>query len=79
VSGTAAGQDALVRTIIELGRALRLSTTAEGIETTLQWDTLRRLGCGAGQGYFFARPLPVLAATDHLAAQATQRRLTGTR
>ena len=79
VSGTAAGQDALVRTIIELGRALRLSTTAEGIETTLQWDTLRRLGCGAGQGYLFARPLPVLAATDHLAAQATQRRLTGTR
>jgi diguanylate cyclase (GGDEF)-like protein len=68
VSGTADGDVALVRTVIELGRALGLSTTAEGIETAVQRDQLRQLGCQSGQGYLFARPLSAPAATDHLAA-----------
>jgi len=47
----------LVHAIIEIGRALGLTTIAEGIETTAELRRLRELGCGFGQGFLFARPL----------------------
>ena len=31
---------------------------AEGIETAEQAAALRELGCGFGQGFLYARPLP---------------------
>jgi EAL domain-containing protein (putative c-di-GMP-specific phosphodiesterase class I) len=68
VSGMTAGDAPLVRTVVELGHALGLSTTAEGIETAVQRDHLQSLGCQSGQGYFFARPLAAGAATDYLSA-----------
>ncbi|MFZ5481292.1 MAG: putative bifunctional diguanylate cyclase/phosphodiesterase [Myxococcota bacterium] len=46
----------LVRTIIELGRALGLEAVAEGVETPEQLAILRRLGCARAQGYFLAPP-----------------------
>ncbi|HEU4700356.1 MAG TPA: EAL domain-containing protein [Gemmatimonadales bacterium] len=48
----------LARAIIALGDTLRLKTVAEGIETAAQSEALKALGCGLGQGFFFARPLP---------------------
>ena len=52
------GEDgALVRAILEIGKALGVSVVAEGIETPAQAETLRRLGCRLGQGFHFARPL----------------------
>jgi EAL domain-containing protein (putative c-di-GMP-specific phosphodiesterase class I) len=42
---------AIVRSIIELGRTLGLTVTAEGVETPLQQSCLERLGCDRGQGY----------------------------
>jgi diguanylate cyclase (GGDEF)-like protein len=57
---------AIVRTVVELARILRLRTTAEGIETGLQADLLHRLGCVSGQGYHFARPLDVGVVSDFL-------------
>ena len=50
---------AIVRTAIELGKALDVRVIAEGIETRAQLDTLRELGCPLGQGFLFARPLPL--------------------
>jgi diguanylate cyclase (GGDEF)-like protein len=47
---------ALVRAIVALGRALGLHIVAEGIEHDTQRDTVRRLGCQFGQGFLFARP-----------------------
>lgn len=49
---------ALVRTTIELARALGLRVTGEGIETAEQLAQLRALGCNRGQGYYFAHPSP---------------------
>jgi diguanylate cyclase (GGDEF)-like protein len=72
VSGMSAGGAPLVRTIVELGHALGLSTTAEGIETVAQWDRLRQLGCQSGQGYYFARPLSAAAATERLYTGASE-------
>ncbi|MGI9509241.1 MAG: putative bifunctional diguanylate cyclase/phosphodiesterase [Geminicoccaceae bacterium] len=51
----------IVRTIINLGRTLNLSVTAEGIETSQQVDTLTEQGCDLGQGFFLGRPV---AASD---------------
>jgi diguanylate cyclase (GGDEF)-like protein/PAS domain S-box-containing protein len=53
---------AVVRAAIELGRALGVPVIAEGIEDQAQLDTLRELGCALGQGFLFARPLPLADA-----------------
>lgn len=46
------------RAITELGRSLRLTLVAEGIETPEQASALRQLDCHLAQGYLFSRPLP---------------------
>ncbi|WP_206070833.1 EAL domain-containing protein [Nodosilinea sp. P-1105] len=61
----------IIETIMALSRPLNLDTVAEGIETQLQVDWLRRLGYDLGQGYFFSRPLTAEAATDLLARSLT--------
>ncbi len=48
----------VVAGIVNLARALNLSTVAEGIETREQLETLKALGCERGQGYLFSRPVP---------------------
>ncbi|WP_306142413.1 EAL domain-containing protein [Roseibium sp. MMSF_3412] len=47
----------LLRSIIEIGQALELGVTAEGVETREQAEILTRLGCDRLQGYYFARPM----------------------
>lgn len=54
----------IVRAIINLAHALRLSVVAEGIETRTQRDLLYSLQCDYGQGYLFSRPLPEDEAHD---------------
>jgi EAL domain-containing protein (putative c-di-GMP-specific phosphodiesterase class I) len=48
---------AIVQAILELAHALNLQTTAEGVETQAQWESLLKLGCTNGQGYYFCHPL----------------------
>jgi diguanylate cyclase (GGDEF)-like protein len=48
----------LVRAVADLGRTLRLTVVAEGIETADQLDQVRAAGCDAAQGYLLARPMP---------------------
>lgn len=50
--------EALVETVLGLGRKLQLTVVAEGIETDEQLEKLRDMGCGYGQGFLFARPVP---------------------
>jgi diguanylate cyclase len=47
---------AIVRAIVSLASALNLTPVAEGVETSLQLETLLELGCGRAQGYLFSRP-----------------------
>jgi len=49
---------AIVQTIVELARQLRLRVVAEGVETAEQRAVLTRLGCDSAQGYHFFRPMP---------------------
>ena len=46
----------IVRTILDLATSMKMSVVAEGVETDEQLAVLSRMGCGYGQGYFFARP-----------------------
>jgi EAL domain-containing protein (putative c-di-GMP-specific phosphodiesterase class I) len=57
---------ALARTIVELGRGMRLETIAEGIENVEQLEQLRRLDCQLGQGYHFSVPLGDVELTAYL-------------
>jgi diguanylate cyclase (GGDEF)-like protein len=60
---------ALARTIVELGRGMRLETIAEGIESAEQLEQLRRLRCELGQGYHFSKPLEGGELTAYLRRQ----------
>ncbi|MCW6508305.1 sensor domain-containing protein [Lichenifustis flavocetrariae] len=60
---------AIVRAILRLACDLGMRTTAEGIETDSQLETLRFEGCSEGQGYLFGRPVPADQTTLFLAGQ----------
>jgi diguanylate cyclase (GGDEF)-like protein/PAS domain S-box-containing protein len=60
--------DEIVRTVSALARSLGMSVTVEGLETQDQVDRMRILGVDYAQGFFFARPLDVQAATALLHA-----------
>ena len=47
----------IVRTILDLARNLRMDVVAEGTETSADVDSLRGMGCGYAQGYYFSRPV----------------------
>jgi EAL domain-containing protein (putative c-di-GMP-specific phosphodiesterase class I) len=48
----------MVAAVVELGHALGMSVTAEGVETDAQLDGLRSLGCDGAQGFLLCRPVP---------------------
>lgn len=52
-----AKSEEIVRSIITLAQNLHLDVVAEGIETESQLKLLRLLGCRAGQGYLFSKPV----------------------
>jgi EAL domain-containing protein (putative c-di-GMP-specific phosphodiesterase class I) len=69
---TDAGSRTIVETIIALARHLGLATVAEGTETEVQINELRKMGCGFAQGYFYSRPADPIAITELLARMNSQ-------
>lgn len=63
---------AVTNAIIALAESLRLSITAEGIETEEQLNYLRLRGCQEGQGFYFSRPVPAEMITQLLRKQVQQ-------
>jgi diguanylate cyclase (GGDEF)-like protein len=59
-------EGALAAAVIRLGEELGLVTVAEGIEDAAQLERLRQLGCNLGQGFYLARPMPMIQATAML-------------
>jgi diguanylate cyclase (GGDEF)-like protein len=48
----------LLGVVVGLGHALGMRVLAEGVESQMQAETLRALGCDAGQGWRWAKALP---------------------
>ncbi len=65
ISGLTHNQEGetLLRTLVQLGKALSIATFAEGIERQRELSLLKDEHCDSGQGFLFARPLDV-AATE---------------
>lgn len=57
--GNKKNSESLCRTIVDLAASLDMGVVAEGVETTEQAEMLRAMGCQMGQGYHFARPVPL--------------------
>lgn len=51
-------KQAMVASMVTVGRAVGATVIAEGIETAQEYETVKRLGIEWGQGYYFARPAP---------------------
>jgi EAL domain-containing protein (putative c-di-GMP-specific phosphodiesterase class I) len=62
--------ETLIRTLVQLGKALSIETLAEGIEQQQELSLLREEDCDSGQGFLFARPLDVAATEAFLASCA---------
>ena len=65
---------AIVRSAIELARALDVTVVAEGVETEEVLRSLQSIGADIGQGYVIARPLTSGQLDDYLAQQGPARR-----
>ncbi|HEX4564928.1 MAG TPA: bifunctional diguanylate cyclase/phosphodiesterase, partial [Solirubrobacteraceae bacterium] len=50
--------EAIMRSTVDLAHYLDLTAVAEGIERADVLERLTELGCDAGQGYLFAKPMP---------------------
>lgn len=58
---------ALVESIISMAHVLNFKVVAEGVETEEQAKLLQQFNCDAGQGYLWAKPLPIDALRTKLA------------
>ncbi|MBB4040738.1 diguanylate cyclase (GGDEF)-like protein/PAS domain S-box-containing protein [Microvirga flocculans] len=58
--------EAIIATVIRLGKSLNLQVTAEGVETHGQARRLRELGCDHAQGYLYARPMAASQVSELL-------------
>jgi EAL domain-containing protein (putative c-di-GMP-specific phosphodiesterase class I) len=67
-----ASKSPLAEAVIGLGRILGLRVVAEGIETKEQWERLRVLGCGLGQGFHISHPLPAPDFEQLIATSAAE-------
>jgi diguanylate cyclase (GGDEF)-like protein/PAS domain S-box-containing protein len=56
--GLEADDTSIVEAVVRLGHSLGLAVVAEGVESPLQLQRLRELGCDRAQGYLFGRPRP---------------------
>ncbi len=60
---------AIIRSIVSLGKGLGVTITAEGVETEAELSCLRAEGCDEGQGFLFSKARPNAEIISLLAAQ----------
>ncbi|WP_024515833.1 EAL domain-containing protein [Bradyrhizobium sp. Tv2a-2] len=60
---------AIIRSIVSLGKGLGVTITAEGVETEAELSCLRAEGCHEGQGFLFSRARPNEEIVELLRAQ----------
>ncbi len=58
--------EVVVKSIVDLAAALGIMSVAEGVESAAVAAALTAMGCVAGQGWHFAKPMNVASATSWL-------------
>lgn len=66
---------AIVETILSLARSLHMTVVAEGVQNEEQRATLLKLGCEAGQGFLFSKPVAAADAERALACKISAAKL----
>lgn len=56
--GKESGDEAIVESCVDLAHAVGIRAVAEGVETQVQAESLKAMGCDLAQGYHYAKPLP---------------------
>jgi EAL domain-containing protein (putative c-di-GMP-specific phosphodiesterase class I) len=64
----------LLHTLVQLGKALEIETTAEGIERPQDLSLIRDKECDNGQGFLFTRPLSAQDAGSFFSQWRAHRR-----
>jgi EAL domain-containing protein (putative c-di-GMP-specific phosphodiesterase class I) len=70
---TRSDQVAIIQAVLSIARALGMTVTAEGVETVIQKDFLKALGCDSAQGYLFGKPVPFEDLAEIIAEQAAKK------
>ncbi len=65
---------AIVKTIIALGRMMRIDVIAEGVESLEQLASLREMKCPQVQGFYFSKPLAQESVPDLLSLDSNSGR-----
>ena len=76
VQGAAQGSAeslAIINAVVAMAKSLKMTTTAEGVETSEEAELIRDLGCDKIQGFYFGRPMTADDAR-HLFARIAERR-----
>ena len=59
-------KETVIRFIIKLSQWLQAKTVAEGVETAEQVALLKEFGCDYVQGYYFAKPMPLVEFEEYM-------------
>jgi diguanylate cyclase (GGDEF)-like protein/PAS domain S-box-containing protein len=65
-----ADDSAIITGLIDFTHAVNLRVIAEGVETAVQLERLKEMGCEFVQGNYMAKPLPPAEASELLAGKA---------
>lgn len=57
-------QTVIMKGIVDLTKKLKIKTVVEGVETKAHEELVRSLGCEYGQGYYYGRPVSVMAFSE---------------
>ena len=68
---------AIVHAVANLAKCLNMTSTAEGVETQQQLDTLKAIGCTEMQGYLFSKARPAKEIRQFFGAGPAAEKLTG--
>ena len=54
----------IIRATVDVAESMDAEVVAEGIETSSQFDTVRKLGCHRAQGFFLCEPMQATMIPD---------------
>lgn len=65
---------AIIRAVVAMADSLGVTTTAEGVETEIELDVVKALGCTKIQGFYFGRPMEARDARQLFTARGERGR-----